>query len=321
MRGRLDHHRRADPGDVATEFLVAFRPGFISPTLAAHQAATFQRISGGRLLLNIVTGGDPSNRPVSVTTSATTSDIAAPGSFLRSFAVLGPPPTARPSTWTVTTTRLPARASTTAMGSAASLLRRGIARSRGGRRTTRRHLPGVGETPRRSPTARPHPGPRGGPRTALQFGIRLQSSAGTPPPRLGRTPSGSCRDQRRTDRLRPAGARPNRIRRTTTDDRPALGPDIRLGDLPQPLGRLRPGSRWRGHRTGGKPHRSRRPLAEYHALGIDHFILSGQPHIEEAYWFAEGAGGSRERGLIYLSRQFPCPPRPSAVRSVRDPSR
>src|SRR6202167_155480 len=40
------------------KFLVAFRPGYISPTLAAHQAATFQRISGGRLLLNIVTGGD-----------------------------------------------------------------------------------------------------------------------------------------------------------------------------------------------------------------------------------------------------------------------
>lgn len=41
------------------KFLVAFRPGLISPTLAAHQAATFQRISGGRLLLNVVTGGDP----------------------------------------------------------------------------------------------------------------------------------------------------------------------------------------------------------------------------------------------------------------------
>ena len=41
------------------KFLVAFRPGFISPTLVAHQAATFQRISGGRLLLNVVTGGDP----------------------------------------------------------------------------------------------------------------------------------------------------------------------------------------------------------------------------------------------------------------------
>ncbi|MEU0514056.1 LLM class flavin-dependent oxidoreductase [Amycolatopsis sp. NPDC006125] len=40
------------------KYLVAFRPGVISPTLAAQMAATYQRISGGRLLLNIVTGGD-----------------------------------------------------------------------------------------------------------------------------------------------------------------------------------------------------------------------------------------------------------------------
>jgi alkanesulfonate monooxygenase len=39
-------------------FLVAFRPGLQSPTLAAQMAATFQRVSGGRLLLNLVTGGD-----------------------------------------------------------------------------------------------------------------------------------------------------------------------------------------------------------------------------------------------------------------------
>lgn len=41
------------------KFLVAFRPGLVSPTLAAQQAQTFQRNSGGRLLLNVVTGGDP----------------------------------------------------------------------------------------------------------------------------------------------------------------------------------------------------------------------------------------------------------------------
>ncbi|MEU6697989.1 LLM class flavin-dependent oxidoreductase [Pseudonocardia sp. NPDC046786] len=39
-------------------FLVAFRPGLVSPTAAAVQAATFQRHSGGRLSVNIVTGGD-----------------------------------------------------------------------------------------------------------------------------------------------------------------------------------------------------------------------------------------------------------------------
>jgi alkanesulfonate monooxygenase len=40
------------------KFLVAFRPGLQSPTLMAQMAATYQRISGGRLLLNVVTGGD-----------------------------------------------------------------------------------------------------------------------------------------------------------------------------------------------------------------------------------------------------------------------
>ncbi|MET7488673.1 LLM class flavin-dependent oxidoreductase [Streptomyces sp. NPDC005538] len=40
------------------KFLVAFRPGVIAPPLAAQMAATYQRLSGGRLLLNIVTGSD-----------------------------------------------------------------------------------------------------------------------------------------------------------------------------------------------------------------------------------------------------------------------
>ncbi len=40
------------------KFLVAFRPGLISPTLAAQMAATYQRASGGRLALNVVTGGE-----------------------------------------------------------------------------------------------------------------------------------------------------------------------------------------------------------------------------------------------------------------------
>jgi len=39
------------------KFLVAFRPGVTSPTLSAQMAATYQRISRGRLMLNVVTGG------------------------------------------------------------------------------------------------------------------------------------------------------------------------------------------------------------------------------------------------------------------------
>ena len=40
-------------------FLVAVRPGLQSPTVAARMTATLDRISGGRLLINVVTGGDP----------------------------------------------------------------------------------------------------------------------------------------------------------------------------------------------------------------------------------------------------------------------
>jgi alkanesulfonate monooxygenase len=40
-------------------FLVAVRPGLMSPSAAARMAATFDRLSGGRLLINVVTGGDP----------------------------------------------------------------------------------------------------------------------------------------------------------------------------------------------------------------------------------------------------------------------
>lgn len=41
------------------KFLVAVRPGIMSPTNAARMAATFDRLSNGRLLINVVTGGDP----------------------------------------------------------------------------------------------------------------------------------------------------------------------------------------------------------------------------------------------------------------------
>src|SRR5690606_39602048 len=44
------------------KFLVAFRPGLLSPTLAAQMAATYQRVSGGRLALNVVTGGEPAEQ-------------------------------------------------------------------------------------------------------------------------------------------------------------------------------------------------------------------------------------------------------------------
>jgi alkanesulfonate monooxygenase len=40
------------------KFLVALRPGLIQPAQAARMTATLDRISGGRVLVNLVTGGD-----------------------------------------------------------------------------------------------------------------------------------------------------------------------------------------------------------------------------------------------------------------------
>ena len=51
------------------KYLVALRPGQITPAESARQAAAFDRLSGGRLLLNVVAGGNPK-------------DLAADGIFL-----------------------------------------------------------------------------------------------------------------------------------------------------------------------------------------------------------------------------------------------
>jgi alkanesulfonate monooxygenase len=40
-------------------YLVAVRPGLQSPTVAARMTATLDRLTNGRLLINVVTGGDP----------------------------------------------------------------------------------------------------------------------------------------------------------------------------------------------------------------------------------------------------------------------
>jgi alkanesulfonate monooxygenase len=47
------------PATERLRYLVAVRPGLQSPTVAARMTATLDRVSNGRLLINVVTGGDP----------------------------------------------------------------------------------------------------------------------------------------------------------------------------------------------------------------------------------------------------------------------
>jgi alkanesulfonate monooxygenase len=59
---------------------------------------------------------------------------------------------------------------------------------------------------------------------------------------------------------------------------------------------LRPGP---GAALVGDHHEVAERIAEYYALGVRHLILSGQPHLEEAYWFGEGVMPLlRARGLL-----------------------
>ncbi|MDQ1199931.1 LLM class flavin-dependent oxidoreductase [Rhodococcus sp. SORGH_AS_0303] len=46
------------PATTRLKFLVAFRPGQVSPVTSAQMVSTFHRLSGGRVLLNVVVGGD-----------------------------------------------------------------------------------------------------------------------------------------------------------------------------------------------------------------------------------------------------------------------
>jgi alkanesulfonate monooxygenase len=47
------------PATRRLRFLVAIRPGLQSPLVSARMAASLDRVSEGRLLINVVTGGDP----------------------------------------------------------------------------------------------------------------------------------------------------------------------------------------------------------------------------------------------------------------------
>ena len=59
------------------------------------------------------------------------------------------------------------------------------------------------------------------------------------------------------------------------------------GGQPEPVGRRRPGPRRRGNGAVGDPETVAARMLEYADLGIETFILSGYPHLEEAYRVAE----------------------------------
>ena len=284
------------------KFLVAFRPGFISPTLAAHQAATFQRISGGRLLLNIVTGGDPVEQARFGDHLGHDDRYRRTGEFLD--ALRGVSNAAQGTTYDLDGQYYQISGARIDYGDWDPPLIFFGGASAAAEEVAAQYVDTYlawGETPtqiaERLTRLRARATEHG---RTLQFGIRLHvisrdtsAEAWAHAERLL-----SAISEERIASAQQVLARTESVgqQRMTAlhEGRTAnleISPNLWAG-----YGLVRGGA---GTALVGSHTEVADRIAEYHDLGIDHFILSGQPHVEEAYWFAEGAGAVlRSRGLV-----------------------
>jgi alkanesulfonate monooxygenase len=270
------------------KFLVAFRPGLISPTLAAQQASTFQRISGGRVLLNIVTGGDADEQRRFGDWLDHDQRYERTAEFLT---VLRGAWTGRPFDFRgkhyeiagATTVRPPDPAPEIFFGGASEAAE-GVAAEHADVYLT------WGETPaqvaERIGRMRELASAAG---RTLQFGIRLHvisrdraADAWAVTERMLEAMSDDVIAQAQSlfTKAESVGQRRMSELHNGSRDNLVIAPNLWAG-----YGLVRSGA---GTALVGSHEEVAERVAEYHELGIDHFILSGQPHLEEAYWFAEG---------------------------------
>ncbi len=280
------------------KYLVAFRPGLQSPTLAAQMAATYQRVSGGRLLLNVVVGGDQVEQIRYGDRAPKDERYARAGEFLRIVRELWSGETVdfRGEHLQVEGARLldpPAWPDIYLGGSSAAAI--DIAAEQADVFLT------WGEPPEQVAEklglvrARADRAER-----QLRFGIRLhvitrESSeeawavadrllSGLSPERIESAQAiqkvSESEGQRRMSALHNGSTAALEV-----------APNLWAG-----IGLVRGGA---GTALVGSHEEVAERVAEYHELGIDEFILSGYPHLEEAYRVGEGLMPAlRARGLL-----------------------
>jgi len=280
------------------KFLVALRPGLLSPTLAAHMTATFQRISGGRLLLNIVTGGDDAEQLRFGDHLGKAERYRRAGEFLHILREL----------WTGETVNFTGEFLDV---SDARIIPSAIwpdvylgGSSAGAVDVAARYADVYltwGEPP--SDVAEKLDGVRAAAKAAgreLRFGIRLHVIA------RDTAAEAWAQAQRLLDGLEPAAIeRAQQIQRASGSegqrrmvalhggrtDALEVSPNLWAG-----VGLVRGGA---GTALVGSHEEVADRIEEYHGLGIDEFILSGYPHLEEAYQVGEGVMPVlRRRGLL-----------------------
>lgn len=287
------------------KFLVAFRPGVVTPTFAAQQAAAFQRVSGDRLLLNVVTGGEDAEQRRFGDGLSKDERYARTGEFLhvvrRLFdgervtfhgrhlwvedAVLPSPPT-RPQIFF-------GGSSTAALDVAAKYSDVYL--------TWGEPPEQVANKVQRVREAAAAVG------RELDYGIRLhviaRPTAEEAWAQADRLLAGLDPEHIREAQERQRASQSEGQRRMTTlhggrTDQLEIAPNLWAG-----IGLVRGGA---GTALVGSYAEVADRLAEYHALGLQHVILSGYPHLEETYHVGEGVRPELDaRGLLPDSSQAP----------------
>ena len=272
-------------------YLVAVRPGLQSPSVAARMTATLDRISNGRLLINVVTGGDPVENKGDGIFLSHDERYEVTREFLDVYSDAARRQDRQRRGQAHPHRGRPAAVSAGAVAAAAALFRRLVGCRHRRRGRYRRQISDLGraagaggrEGRRACGPSRPARGRK------LSFGIRLHVIV-----RETNAEAWKAADeliQHVTDETIAIGAEDlcaDGLGRPAAHGAAAWRAPRQARDQPQSLGRRRSRARRRGYGAGRRSRRrSRRGSRNIRTLGIDTFILSGYPHLEEAYRFAE----------------------------------
>ena len=270
------------------KFLVAFRPGLVPPTLAAQQTATLQRFSQGRVLLNVVSGGDDVEQRRFGDWLGHDERYARTGEFLQIVNAVWRQESVdfAGKYYTVEDARVSARPDTLPQiyfgGSSAAALP--IAAEFVDVYLT------WGEPPQAAAEkiakVRALAEARG---RSVRFGIRLhtisrdtsEAAWAVADQLVGQLmPEQIAKATVLHSRSESEGQRRMTALHGGRIDKLEIYPNLWAG-----IGLVRGGA---GTALVGSHEEVANLIWEYHSLGFDEFILSGYPHLEEAYWFAEG---------------------------------
>jgi alkanesulfonate monooxygenase len=281
------------------EFMVAMRPGLVSPMLAGQMAATAQRLTGNRLLLNVVTGGDPDEQGRYGSWLDHTQRYAQATEFLTIMtgAWSGQPLDYHGGHYRVrgAVVRRPAAVAPPIFVGGSSSQAQQLAAQLGDVYLA------WGETPGQLAELFAAAG-RGARQLGrnLAFGTRFHVISRDTPEAAWEVAdqlvSGLDPDMVRAAQARYARSESVGQRRAAALHRGRGGqleiyPNIWAG-----YGLLRPGT---AVALVGSHDQVADRIAELHHLGVSHLILSGQPHLEEAYRFGEGVVPLlRARGVL-----------------------